>query len=44
MSASASFSAMFLTVLVYFALIAVALGVTTLLALLVRDFKERRLW
>jgi len=39
-----SFSADFLTILVYFALAAVALGVTLLLALLVRDFKARRLW
>ncbi|MFO7563148.1 MAG: hypothetical protein R6X02_10935 [Enhygromyxa sp.] len=39
-----SFSAGFLTVLVYFALIAVALGVALLLALLLRDAKDRKLW
>ncbi len=39
-----SFSATFLTVLVYFALAAVALGVLVLLALLLRDSKDRNLW
>lgn len=39
-----SFSAAFLTVLVYFALVAVALGVALLLALLWRDSKDRKLW
>ncbi len=39
-----SFSATFLTLLVYFALAAVALGVVLLLALLVRDSKDKQLW
>jgi hypothetical protein len=39
-----SFSASFLTVLVYFALVAVALGVVLLLALLLRDSKAKKLW
>jgi len=39
-----SFSATFLTVLVYLALAAVALGVLLLLALLLRDAKDKKLW
>lgn len=39
-----SFSATFLTILVYFALAAVALGATLLLALLVGDMKGKKIW
>ena len=39
-----SFSATFLTVLVVFALAAVAVGVLLLLALWLRDSKDRTLW
>jgi hypothetical protein len=39
-----SFSALFLSTLVHIALGMSALGVVILLALLVRDFKDRNIW